>query len=170
MSPETTRRKLLKIFDISPELKEAMFSEESLDVKRQRFRQVLSNQLLATFDDDPSIPPLEWVLTRDAIRAFRTILSNRSERLAGFSFLQYIDDLIHDPQKDDLPSPSSGFFAELEQTGDQVHGADQVTVIGGGFLKCRGQLRDLRETLSRGQCPKTLGVIDHAVHIMLGEC
>lgn len=114
MSSDNTRHKLSRLFDISPELKDTLFSEDPLDIKRQRFRKVLSDQLLATFDDEPSIPPLEWVLTRDAIRAFRTILSKRSERLAGFSFLQYINDLIHNPHRNDLRSPSSGFLAELE--------------------------------------------------------
>jgi lysine 2,3-aminomutase len=98
----------------SPELKVIIRSEDPLGIKRQRFRQVLSKQLLATFDDEPTIPPLEWVLTRDAIRAFRTILSARSERLAGFSFLQYINDLIHHSDRDGLESPSLGFLAELE--------------------------------------------------------
>ena len=114
MKLDNARQKLLKIFDISPELKAIIVSEDPLDVKRQRFRQVLSDQLFATFDSDPAIPPLEWVLTRDAIRVLRMILSNRSERLAGYSFLRYVADLVHHPDREGLEPPNSGFFAELE--------------------------------------------------------
>lgn len=99
---------------MAPSLKEIILADDSLNVKRHRFRRVLSDQLLATFDDDPSIPPLEWVLTRDAIRVFRMMLSSRSEKLAGYSFLQYINDLLHHPDPSGLQAPSTGFFVELE--------------------------------------------------------
>lgn len=93
---------------------EILLSSSSLAVKRRQIRRILADQLAATFDDNPSIPPLEWILTRDAIQAFRMILSSRSERLAGYSFLQYVNDLIHQPEIDSLQKPSPGFFAELE--------------------------------------------------------
>ena len=95
------QQRLTRIFNISPPLKRILFSNDPLEIKKERFRQFISGQLLATFDNDPSIPPLEWVLTRDAIQAFRTILSNRSEELAGYSFLKYLDDLINHPHQKD---------------------------------------------------------------------
>ncbi|MEE8398165.1 MAG: KamA family radical SAM protein [Desulfobacterales bacterium] len=114
MNSNQIQRKLDDIFTMAPSLKEIILSDDSLNVKRRKFRSVLSNQLLATFDDDPSIPPLEWVLTRDAIRVFRMVLSSRSEKLAGYSFLKYINDLLHHPDLAGLPAPSTGFFRELE--------------------------------------------------------
>jgi lysine 2,3-aminomutase len=111
---ERLQNRLLKILDIAPVFRDIMLSSDPLEVKRKRIRDFLSNMLIATFDDDPTIPPLEWVLTRDAIRVFRTILSSRSERLAGFSFLQYIDDLLHKERLRSTERPHSGFFAELE--------------------------------------------------------
>ena len=114
MERERIRNKLLKILDIAPDLKEILLSPGSIDKKRGKARKFLSIKLHATFDDDPPIHPLEWVLTRNAVRVFRSILSKRSERLAGYSFLQYIDDLIHDRKLDGRQKPGSGFFAELE--------------------------------------------------------
>jgi lysine 2,3-aminomutase len=83
---------------------------------------------------------LEWVLTRDAIQAFRTILSNRSEELAGYSFLKYLDDLINGSHQKDMAEPSAGFFAELEHLLKGVMGktgvySDRVPA----FLKYEGQ-------------------------------
>ncbi len=38
----------------------------------------------------------------------------RRERLAGFSFMQYVDAIIHRKDSPDLPSPEKAFFAELD--------------------------------------------------------
>ena len=115
MENERIKRKLLKIFDTAPTLKEIMLSADSTEIKRSKIRKFLSLMLIATFDDDPTIPPLEWVLTRDAIGAFRTILSARSERLAGYSFLRYVNELFHKASSlKGIEKPSSVFFAELE--------------------------------------------------------
>ncbi len=114
MEMERIRQRLLRILDAAPALKEIMLLSDSIDVKRNKIRKFLSHMLAATFDDDPTIPPLEWVLTRDAIMAFRNTLSNRSERLAGYSFLKYIDDLLHKGNLKGLEKPSQGFFVELE--------------------------------------------------------
>ncbi|MCD4788269.1 MAG: KamA family radical SAM protein, partial [Desulfobacterales bacterium] len=84
------------------------------DIKRKKINKFLADMLMATFDDDPAIPPLEWILTRDAIRVFRNILSTRNESLAGFSLLQYINDLLHKENFEQIQMPGSGFFAELD--------------------------------------------------------
>ena len=70
--------------------------------------------LVGTFNNGPPIPPLEWVLARDAIIAFRTMLSARSEKLAGYSMLEYLNGLLHKERLGDIEKPSSGFLAELE--------------------------------------------------------
>ena len=114
MERKRIRKKLVKLLEVSPPLKEILLSEDTLESKRNRIRTFLADMLVVTFDDDPTIPPLEWVLTRDAIGVFRTILSSRSERLAGFSFLGYLNDLLHKPHYRDVPRPEAGFFAEVE--------------------------------------------------------
>ncbi|MBW1924114.1 MAG: KamA family radical SAM protein [Deltaproteobacteria bacterium] len=114
MEKERIRRRLHRVLSTAPELQEIMVSPGPLEEKRSRIREFLSGMLGATFDDDPTIPPLEWILTRDAIEAFRMILSRRSEQLAGFSFLRYLNDLIHRPDYRGLERPTPGFFSELD--------------------------------------------------------
>ena len=107
------REKLLRILNHDSTLREILLSADSVEEKRGQLRRFLSDMLVATFDDNPAIPPLEWILTRDAIGAFKNILATRSERLAGFSLLEYMNDMIHREDVRDLPEPSSAFFAEL---------------------------------------------------------
>lgn len=114
MKKRLIRKRLFKIFSYSPVLKEIFLSFDPIQVKRKKIRNFLSDLLVSTFDDDPMIPPLEWILTRDAIGVFRNILSRRSEKLAGYSVLQYIDDLLHKEDFEDIEIPSEDFLAELE--------------------------------------------------------
>lgn len=111
---EKFKNRLLKILDTAPELKEIMISEVPLEHKRKRIRDFLANRLAATFSDDPTIEPLEWVITRDAVGIFRAMLSIRNEKLAGHSLLQYLEHLIHGNNNGNMERPSAGFFAELE--------------------------------------------------------
>lgn len=114
MEKEKIKNRLDKILNNAPVLKEIIFSSDPIDIKRKKINKFLSDMLMATFDDDPAIPPLEWILTRDAIRVFRNILSTRNESLAGFSLLQYINDLLHKENFEQIQMPGSGFFAELD--------------------------------------------------------
>jgi lysine 2,3-aminomutase len=107
------QQRLMRILDIYPPLKEILLSELPLNEKRRRVRKVFGELITRTFDDDPSMPSLQWALARDCLLRFRKLISLRSEKLAGFSFLQYVDDLVHNRPNQSLP-PSSGFFAELE--------------------------------------------------------
>ena len=66
------------------------------------------------YTDNPDIPSLKYVLARDSILVFRNLLSRRSEKLAGFSFLGYINDLLHSNQINKVPKPAPDFFAELD--------------------------------------------------------
>ena len=110
---EKTRQRLLNVLDFAPAIKEIMLSSDTIDLKREKIRRFLTDMLIATFDDNPTIPPLEWILTRDAVNVMKNILSLRSERLCGYSLLQYMDDLLHRPASKDLEEPNSAFFAEL---------------------------------------------------------
>lgn len=108
------KERFLNTLDQAPQLKEILLSTDSVAKKRAHIRKFLSQMLMATFEDNPAIPPLEWILTRDAIRVFRNILSTRSERLAGYSLLEYLNQLINKPGVNDLKQPGPGFWAELE--------------------------------------------------------
>ena len=114
MEKHKIKARLLRILEISPPLKEILVSSESMEEKRKAIRRFLGDMQDSIFYDDKTAPPLEWVLKRDAISVLRSIFSPRSERLAGYSFLKYINDLLH---RDDLKSsdrPEQGFLAELE--------------------------------------------------------
>ncbi|MCF8129810.1 MAG: KamA family radical SAM protein [Deltaproteobacteria bacterium] len=113
MEKSKTRKRLLRILDIAPALKEALLSTSSIDAQREKFRDFLSSLFEKTHDDE-TLSPLEWILVRDAIRVLLTILSPRSERLVGFSFLQYLNDLLYKESYRDIPKPTPDFFAELE--------------------------------------------------------
>ncbi|MBN2467263.1 MAG: KamA family radical SAM protein [Deltaproteobacteria bacterium] len=139
MERNRNREKLLKIIERAPAIKEIMLSPEPLEVKRKKVRTFLSDRLMATFDNDPSIHSLEWVLTRDAIGVLKNILSTRNERIAGFSFLRYVNDLIHSGKVDDFEKPSAGFFAELEHLFRGIMGETKVyTEKVPAFLKYEG--------------------------------
>ena len=114
MSSERIRAKLGNILDLAPELKEILLAPDRPGVKRRKARAFLSRLLTATFQDNPEIPSLEWILVRDAIGVFRGILSERSERLAGFSFLKYLDSLLQGKDTGRYEKPSPGFYAELD--------------------------------------------------------
>jgi len=141
VSKETIKKKLIKIIDHAPELKPIFLSAESLHTKRIKIRNYLSRMLVATFDDNPKIPPLEWVLTRDASNVCRRILSKRSERLAGFSLLKYVDTLLNGgTQPEHLPKPSPGFFAEFEHLIKGISGQTGIyTIKSPVFVKYQGQ-------------------------------
>ena len=96
---------------------------------------------MATFDDNPKIPPLEWVLARDSINVCRQILSKRSERLAGFSLLEYVDTILNSGcQPAGLPKPSPGFFAEFEHLVKGISGNTGIyTEKTPAFGKYKGQ-------------------------------
>jgi lysine 2,3-aminomutase len=113
MEKAKIRNRLLRILDIAPALKETLLSTSSIDEQRENFRNFLSSLFEKTHDDE-TLLPLEWILVRDTIRVLLTILSPRSERLTGFSFLQYINELLYKENYRDIPKPTPDFFAELE--------------------------------------------------------
>jgi lysine 2,3-aminomutase len=113
------KEKLLNLLDTVPPLKKIMVSDDSLQIKRKKLRNLLNTMLINTYDDNPDLPPLAWMLSRDAILVFRNITSRRSAKVAGFSFLAYLNDLIHDSEKSSKTPPSQDFFAELRHL---IHG------------------------------------------------
>jgi len=93
------KNKLLRILGQIPPLKDIMVSNDHLEKKRKKIRKYLAERLISTFEDTPEIPSLKWVLTRDSIGVFGRIISNRSEALSEFSFLEYMNDVIHEEKK-----------------------------------------------------------------------
>ena len=103
---------LRKIIALDPAIEQILLADRPLDDKRLALRGHLANLLLHSQDGDRELPSLEWITCRDAVSVLRTILNTRSEELAGFSLLQYLDDLLHRPEAAG-PPPRADFLAEL---------------------------------------------------------
>jgi lysine 2,3-aminomutase len=97
-----------------PELKAILLSDADLEDKKDRIRSWLGSKLAETFEQNPDIPPLEYILQRDAIAVFRKILSQRNEQLAGYSLIGYLNDFLNGVIDPDFGKPSPAFFAELD--------------------------------------------------------
>lgn len=112
MNKNDKREKLKRIIGLDATLEEIFRSPSLLEVKRMQLRSYLSNILLSVFDETQAIPPLEWIICRDATWVMRNILTPRSEKLAGFSFLEYMDALCNGRKTDHPLTPD--FLAEVE--------------------------------------------------------
>ena len=108
------KSRLLGIIGMAPQLKEILLSDRPIDAKKSSLRNWLSDQLTETYEKNPHIAPLEYILRRDAIDVLRKILSSRNENLAGFSLIGYIDALLSERPDPDVVLPSPAFLAELE--------------------------------------------------------
>ncbi len=137
---EEFRKRVLRILEPVPSIKDILLSKEDVDTKRTRIRSALSDLLVNSYEETPDLPSLEWVLTHDAVEAWRNLCSRRNESLSGFSFLTYLDALINGRCPANHPPPASGFFAELDRL---VRGISQRTGIYPdqvpAFLKHRGR-------------------------------
>jgi lysine 2,3-aminomutase len=134
------KKRILNILGCVPRLKNIMVSNDPLEKKRRRIRELLNTMLIKTYDDHPNLPSLSWVLSRDAILVFRNIISHRSEKIAGHSFLGYLNDLIHDSQGSSHARPSPDYFAELSQLMRGISGqADVYPKSAPAFSKYKGQ-------------------------------
>lgn len=123
---DRAKERLLKSLDAVPPLKRIMISKDPFEEKREKIRELLTKMLIDSFEENPDVPSLKWVLRRDAIIVFRNIISRRSAVLAEFSFLKYIDDLIHDKRKNSVALPTAGFFAELDHLFRGISGRAEV--------------------------------------------
>ncbi|MBN1225338.1 MAG: KamA family radical SAM protein [Candidatus Aminicenantes bacterium] len=162
---ERIKKRLLNILSNIPPLKEILISKRTIEEKRTKIREFLAQRLLSTFADDPNLPSLKWVLTRDAILVFSNIISKRSEQLAGFSFLEYINTLIHSDRKKPVIKPAAGFFAELEYLFRGIMGkADVYPENAPAFAKHHGaKAAKLRSTDLSRMARNTAKFIDRYV-------
>lgn len=123
---EEYRRRTLRRLDQVPQIRDIFLSGDDLKTKRSKVRQALSAILVHSYEETPDLPSLEWVLTHDAVEAWRHLCSRRNASLAQFSFFAYLDDLANGRLREDQASPTSGFFAELDHL---VRGIAQRTHI-----------------------------------------
>lgn len=117
---------LQRIIALDTTIEEIFSSSISLNEKRGKLRNHLSNLLLNIFDGTQQLPPLEWITCRDSTSVLRNILAPRSEELAGFSLLEYIDNLLHLPADSRLKPPAPDFLAELEHLMKGIKGLSNI--------------------------------------------
>lgn len=111
---ETLARKLRSAIALNPEIEAILLESIPLEDKRLKLREHLAGMLIDISDISDPIRPMEWILRRDAVWVFRNILNPRSEDLAGFSVLEYIDAVINNSVTENMPDLSDGFVAEIE--------------------------------------------------------
>jgi lysine 2,3-aminomutase len=107
-------KQIRQIIALDPTMEAILLSNATLEEKRYKLRDHLSNLLLNIYDKTHDMAALEWVVFKDTIWVLRNMLNTRNERLAGFSLLAYLEDMLHGHQHHQGPVPSSGFIAELQ--------------------------------------------------------
>lgn len=111
---KTFRKRTLRILGPVPQIREILLAGDDLETKRSRIRTALSDILVDSYEKRPDLPSLEWVLTHDAVEAWRNLCSRRNESLAEFSFLAFLEVLATGRLAANQPAPTAGFFAELD--------------------------------------------------------
>ena len=131
-------QQIRNIIALDPVLEAILLTNVTLEEKRYKLRNHLSNLLLNIYDKTHDMAALEWVVFRDTIWVLRNMLNTRSEELAGFSLLAYLDDLLHGHHQG--PVPSSGFIAELQHLVKGIKGLTNLyTEKPPAFLKHSGR-------------------------------
>jgi lysine 2,3-aminomutase len=131
-------QQIRKVIALDPAMETILLSELPLEEKRLQIRSYLSKVLLNMYDNTRELAPLEWVTCRDAVWVLRNMLNTRSEELAGFSLLAYLDGLLHG--RPIAPQPTSAFLAELQHLFKGVKGLTNIyTETPPAFLKHSGR-------------------------------
>jgi len=114
MKRQQIENRLSTILSMVPEIRTVLMADGAIEEKRKGIHNWLWRQLAETYEHNPDIPPLEYILRRDAIDVLRKIISQRSESLAGFSLIGYLSQLLAGNIDPPAGRPSPAFFAELE--------------------------------------------------------
>jgi len=126
MNKHQIKMRLRNILSIAPQLHDIIVSSATVEEKRNDVHTWLSDILADTYKGNSNIKPLEYILIHDAINVFRRILSDRSEKLAGYSFLGYLVTLLTASNDEVFERPTAGFFAELERLVRGIMGATGI--------------------------------------------
>ncbi len=126
MKKQQIKTRLRNILSIAPQLHDIIVSSATVEEKKAGVHTWLSDMLAETYKDNSNIKPLEYILVHDAINVFRRILSDRSEKLAGYSFIGYLVTLLTASNDEVFERPTVGFFAELERLVRGIMGATGI--------------------------------------------
>lgn len=106
--------KLTELWKLAPDLREILTAPASLENKRTEVSHWLTRMLNDVGTRYPQIRGETWHISRDSTRAFSNFLQGRNERLAGFSFLEYLCSLAKVPPEEPPQNLTQGFLLELE--------------------------------------------------------
>jgi len=115
MKKQQIKTRLRNILSIAPQLHDIIISSATFEEIKDDVHTWLSDILAETYKDNSNIKPLEYILVHDAINVFRRILSDRSEKLAGYSFIGYLVTLLTASNDEVFERPTAGFFSELDR-------------------------------------------------------
>jgi lysine 2,3-aminomutase len=139
MKKQQIKTRLRKILSIAPQLHNILVSSATLEEKKDDIHTWLSDRLAETYKDNSNIKPLEYILVHEAITVFRRIVSDRSEKLAGYSFIEYLVILSTASNDEVFERPTAGFFAELERLVRGIMGTTGIySAKAPAFLKYEG--------------------------------
>jgi lysine 2,3-aminomutase len=139
MKKQQIKTRLRNILSIAPQLHDIIVSSATVEEIKDDVHTWLSDILAETYKDNSNIKPLEYILVHDAINVFRRILSDRSEKLAGYSFVGYLITLLTASNDEVLEPPKAGFFAELERLVRGIMGATGIYAVKApAFIKYEG--------------------------------
>ena len=110
MKKQQIKTRLRNILSIAPQLHDIIVSSATVEEKKDNIHTWLSDILVETYKDNSNIKPLEYSLVHDAITVFRRILSDRSEKLAGYSFIGYLVTLSTASNDEVFERPTTGFL------------------------------------------------------------
>jgi lysine 2,3-aminomutase len=140
MTRQQIKNRLRSILSIAPQLLEIIISSATLEEKKATALNWLADMLAKTYTDNRDIPPLEYILVHSAIGVFLKVLSDRSEKLAGYSFFGYIVTLLTASKDENFERPTAGFFAELDHMVKGIMGASGIyDVKSPSFSKYEGR-------------------------------
>ncbi|MFV0435775.1 MAG: KamA family radical SAM protein [Desulfopila sp.] len=123
---DSIEKQLVDAVSINQDIKNILVSSLPLAEKRSRLRSYLATTLTAISNSTDPIRPLEWILRRDAVWVFRNLLNPRSEELARFSVLRYLDGWLNGTTREALPALHPGFVAEIRHLIQGVSGQTGV--------------------------------------------
>ena len=115
MKKQQIKTRVQNILSIAPQLHDIIVSSATVEEKKNDVHAWLSDILAETYKDNFNIKPLEYILVHDAISVFRRIISDSSEKLAGYSFIGYLVTLSTASNDDVFERPTTGFFSELDR-------------------------------------------------------
>ncbi len=101
-----------QLWSIMPEIFEILSESKNIDEARNKLYNFCKDLEWSYREGLKSIHKLDFGITLEAIKVFVNLISLRNEKIAGFSTLQYLWDIVHN-KLDEHHKPSIAFLEEF---------------------------------------------------------